>query len=93
MKKLRVRVVVLGALMMMVLGCSSPPYGVELGMAEEEVRDALGEPEATSYDGGTGENGLLYRDVDDAKLLQIWFDDNGKVSRIQTLVDGKLTER
>ena len=93
MKKYGARLAVVGALLMIVVGCSSPPYGVDLGMTEQQVRDALGEPEATSYDGGTGENGLLYRDVEDAKLLQIWFDDDGKVSRIQTLVDGELTER
>lgn len=93
MKKHGARLVALGALLMMVVGCSSPPYGVDIGMTEQQVRDVLGEPTATSFDGGTGEDGLSYMGVEDSTMLKIWFDDNGKVSRIQTLVDGEWSER
>ena len=93
MKKSGARLVVLGVLLITVVSCSSPPNRVELGMTEQEVIDVLGEPTATSYDGGTGENGLNYMDIGDAEVLQIWFNDDGKVSRIQTLVDGEWSER
>ena len=92
-KKLGARIAGLSALLMIVVGCSSPPYGVDIGMTEQQVRDVLGEPTATSYDGGTGEDGLSYMGVGDSTMLEIWFDDNGKASRIQTLVDGEWSER
>lgn len=93
MKRLGARLAALGALLMIVVGCSSPPYGIDIGMTEQKVRDVLGEPAATSRHGGTGENGLVYMGIGDSTKMDIWFDDNGKVSRIQTLVDGEWSER
>lgn len=89
-KKVVARVAVLGVLLMIVVGCNSATddaktgavSDIKIGMTEQQVRDTLGEPAATSLSGKTGQSGLVYMDLEDADFLQIWFTE-GKVSEIK----------
>ena len=79
-QRLGAGIAALGVVLMFAVGCSSPPYGVEAGMTEEEVISVLGVPSGTTTYAVTGEKTLIYMDMEDTDILDI------------VLVDGKVTK-
>ncbi|MCH7903204.1 MAG: outer membrane protein assembly factor BamE [Armatimonadetes bacterium] len=82
MKKLGAGLAVLGVLLMIAVGCGSPADKVKVGMTENQVIDVLGEPMGTVNTDSSGQNRLLYMDVEGEDIM-VWFKD-GKVTKVDS---------
>ena len=82
MKKLGATIAALAVLLMIVVGCGSPAEKVKVGMTEYQVMDMLGEPMGTVNTDSSGQNRLLYMDVEGEDIM-VWFKD-GKVTKVDS---------
>ena len=84
MGRLGERLVAICVVLLIVVGCGSPPpYGVEIGMTEDEVIEVLGKPWGTTWSTITDDSKFVYMDVEDAEILDVFFE-GGKVARVES---------